>query len=197
MLGHLAADQGAARLAAAIGDACDHFGHGLALQLADSDVVQEEQGLCTGCQDVVYAHGNQVHAHGAMLAGDLGNLQLGSHAVGAGNQQRVFHILCRGDAEQAAEPADVAHYLIAVGGMHGVLDGMHGTGALGSIHASLGVRDLLFRRGIGSGVITFCHVDTPYARGNASAKPIVKDWGHRDKCAGAHARNRGNAGAPS
>ena len=44
MLGHLAADKRAARLTAAFRDAAHNLGDMLLLQLANGDVVQEEQG---------------------------------------------------------------------------------------------------------------------------------------------------------
>ena len=115
MLGHLAADERAARLATALADARHDFRHMLAAQLADCDVVQEEQRLGTAGEDVVHAHGDKVDAHRAMLADELSHLELGAHAIGARHEQRVFHPLRRRDGEQAAEAADVAHNLGAVG----------------------------------------------------------------------------------
>ena len=87
----------------------------LAAQLADRDVVQEEQRLGAAGKDVVHAHGDKVDAHRAMLADKLGHLELGAHTIGARHEQRVFHPLRRRDGEQAAEAADVAHDLGAVG----------------------------------------------------------------------------------
>ena len=115
MLSHLAADERAARLAAALADARHDFRHMLAAQLADRDVVQEEQRLGAAGEDVVHAHGDKVDAHRAMLADKLGHLELGAHAIGTRHEQRVFHPLRRRDGEQAAEAADVAHDLGAIG----------------------------------------------------------------------------------
>ena len=145
MLGHLAADERAARLTATLADAGDDLGHVLLAQLADGDVVQEEQRLGAARQDVVDAHGHQVDAHGAVLAGQLGNLELRAHAVGAGNQQRLGHVLGRRDAEQAAEAADVADDLRAIRGVHRLLDGVDGARALGGVHACCLVRNFLLR----------------------------------------------------
>ena len=93
MLGHLAADQSAARLTATVGNAAHDVCDMLFAQLADGDVVEEEQGLGAASKNVVDAHGHQVDAHRVMLADQLGNLELGAHAVRAGNKDRVFHIL--------------------------------------------------------------------------------------------------------
>ena len=143
MLGHFPADKSAARLTAALADTRDDLGHVLLAQLADGDVVQEEQRLGAAGQDVVHAHGDQVDADRAVLAGELGHLELGAHAVGARNQQRLFHALRRGDAEQPAETADVAHDLGAVGGVHGFLDRVDRARPFGDIDTGCCVGDFL------------------------------------------------------
>ena len=56
VLGHLAADERAAGLLAALADARHDLGHVLGLELADGHVVQEEQRLGARGQDVVRAH---------------------------------------------------------------------------------------------------------------------------------------------
>ncbi len=143
VLSHFPTHERATRLTASLADAGDDLGHMLLAQLADGDVVQEEQRLGAAGEDVVHAHGHQVDAHGAVLAGELGDLELRAHAVGARNQQRLFHILRRGDAEQPAEPADVAHDLRTVGGMHGLLDRVDRAGPFGDIDAGCCVGDFL------------------------------------------------------
>ncbi len=139
VLGHLAADERAAGLLAALADARHDLGHVLGLELADGHVVQEEQRLGARGQDVVRAHGHQVDAHRVVLAGQLGHLELRAHAVGAAHQQRVVHVLGRRDGEQAAEAADVAHHLGPVRVVHHALDGVHGARALGGVDARLRV----------------------------------------------------------
>ena len=99
MLGHLAADERAAGLAAALADAPDDFGHGPGIQLAHGNVVEEEQRLGTGGQNIVHAHGHQIDAHRIVHAKTLGDLQLRAHAVGAGNQQGIGHVLGGRDGE--------------------------------------------------------------------------------------------------
>ena len=57
-LGGLAADQGRASLLAALGDAGDHAGGLLDVQLAGGEVVEEQQRLGALGQQVVDAHGH-------------------------------------------------------------------------------------------------------------------------------------------
>ena len=121
MLRHLAADERAARLLASLADAGDDLGDRLGLELADGHVVEEEQRLGAGCEDVVGAHGHQVDAHRVVLSEHLGDLELGAHAVGAAHEQRVGHVLRRRDGEQAAESADVADDLGTVRLVHDAL----------------------------------------------------------------------------
>ena len=88
-LGHLAADQGAAGLAAPVDDAADERVDLVRVEPADGDAVEEEEGLGALGGDVVDHHGHQVDADGveaARLAGDEG---LGAHAVGGRHQHRV------------------------------------------------------------------------------------------------------------
>ena len=80
-----------------------------------------------------------------MLAGQLGNLERRAHAVGAGNPQRLGHVLGRRYAEQAAETAYVADNLLAIRGVHRLLDGVDGARALGGVHACCLVRNFLLR----------------------------------------------------
>ena len=109
------------------------------LQLANGDVIKEEQGLSARSQDVVHAHGNQVDAHGVVLAGHLRQLNLGANAIGAGNKDGVGHVLGNVDGEQAAETADVAANFVAVGTMNRILDGVNGTSTLGRVYAGFGI----------------------------------------------------------
>ena len=67
-LGGLAADERRAGLDAPLGHAGDDGGDFLGHILAAGDVVQEEEGLCPGAEDIVDAHGHAVDAHGVVLA---------------------------------------------------------------------------------------------------------------------------------
>ena len=128
---------------ATLRDAAHDGGHVLGLDVADGDVVEEEQRLGARGEQVVGAHGNQVDAHGVVLVKDLGELELGAHAVGARDEYRVVHALDVGGGEQAAEAADTADDLGAVRGGHALLHEVDGTGALGRVDAGIAIRDLL------------------------------------------------------
>ena len=78
VLGHLAADERAARLAATLG----HPGHQLVdvvgVERADRDVVEEEERLGAGAGDVVDAHGHEVDADRVEAVGLVGDHRLGA-----------------------------------------------------------------------------------------------------------------------
>ena len=105
--GGLAADQRAAGLPAALGDAADDRRALVGVELAGGEIVEEEQRLGALHDEVVDAHGDEVDADRVVLAGLDGDLQLGADAVIGGDQHRI------GEAgglevEQAAEAADLA-----------------------------------------------------------------------------------------
>ena len=99
VLGHLTAHERAARELTAVGHALDDLCHVPGLDVTDGNVVQEEQRLGARSQNVVDAHSDQVLAHCLVTVHDLGKHELGAHAVGTANQNRVFHILKRGGRE--------------------------------------------------------------------------------------------------
>ena len=68
VLGHLAADERAAGLAAALGHALDELLDVVGVELADRDVVEEEQRLGALADEVVDAHGDEVDADGVEAA---------------------------------------------------------------------------------------------------------------------------------
>eukprot|EP01092_Planopodium_desertum_P014841 TRINITY_DN7609_c0_g4_i2.p2 TRINITY_DN7609_c0_g4~~TRINITY_DN7609_c0_g4_i2.p2 ORF type:complete len:374 (-),score=160.05 TRINITY_DN7609_c0_g4_i2:543-1664(-) len=107
-LGGFAADQGAAGLGAAIGDAAHDGGGGVDVQLAGGEVVQEEQRLGALHQHVVHAHGDQVDADRIVAVQLVGQLQLGADAVGARHQHRLAVLI--GQVEQGAEATQAAHH---------------------------------------------------------------------------------------
>ena len=82
--------------------------------LADCNIVEEEQRLCTAAGDIVDTHGNAVDANGVVLVHQERQLELGAHAVRAGNQNGVCHALELG-AEQAAEAAERTHNALGKG----------------------------------------------------------------------------------
>ena len=83
------ADQCRTGLHAAVG----HAGYDLLEQsrivLAAGDVVKEEQRFGTLSGDVVDAHGHAIDADGVVLICHLGDHELGAHAVGAGDENRL------------------------------------------------------------------------------------------------------------
>ena len=102
-----AADQRAARLAAALGDAADDRRRLRYVQPAGGEIVQEEQRLGALHDQVVDAHRHQVDADGGVQAGLDRDAQFGADAVRAGNQDRVVKSR-RLRVEQRAEPAEAA-----------------------------------------------------------------------------------------
>ena len=87
--GRFAAKQGAAALAAAVGDALHHLSHGLRAELACGDVIKEEKRLGPAGDYVVDAHRHQVDAHIVVAAVGLSQLKLGANPVGARDQQGI------------------------------------------------------------------------------------------------------------
>lgn len=71
----------------------------LSLDVADGDIVEEEQGLGAGGEDVVHAHGDKILAHSLVTVEDLGEHELGAHAVRAGDEDRILHVLERRGGE--------------------------------------------------------------------------------------------------
>ncbi len=148
VLGHLAAHERAAGLLAALRDALDYLGHVLGAELADGHVIQEEERLGADGHDVVDAHGHEVLAHRVVAVEQLRDGELGAHAVRAGHEHGILHVLEAGHREAAAEAAETADDLGAVRLLDGGLDGVDGTGTLGGVHAGVGVGDVL---GLGVG----------------------------------------------
>ncbi len=88
-LGRLAADQRATGLPAAFGDALDDIRSGIDVEFSASEIIEEEQRLGALHHEVVDAHGDEIDADRAVLAGVDGDLELGADAVVGGDQNRV------------------------------------------------------------------------------------------------------------
>ena len=133
-----AADEGRPRLDAAVAHALDDVGDPLRHVFAAGDIIEEKQGLGPAADDVVDAHGHAVHAHGVVLVHEKGQLQLGAHPVGAGDQHRLGHA---GQVrhEQAAEAADVGADALRGGAGDMALHQLHGPVPGGDVHARRGV----------------------------------------------------------
>ena len=117
VLGHLAADERAAGLATALGDALDQLLDVVGVEAADRDVVEEEQRLGALAHEVVDAHGHEVDADGVEAADRLGDQRLGADAVGGRHEHRLA-VAGQVEGEQAAEAADVADDLGPERGAH-------------------------------------------------------------------------------
>ena len=89
MLGGLAADERAARLLAAGGDALDDVGGDVDVEPLAHEVVEEEQRLGALHEDVVDAHRDEVDADRVVAVERERELELGAHAVGAGDEHRL------------------------------------------------------------------------------------------------------------
>ena len=107
MLGRLAADERAARVAAARRDRADQLGHPLGDDVTDRDVVEERKRLRAAADDVVDAHRDEVDADGVVTVERPGDRGLRAHSVGRGHEERLAIAgRDRDGAPEAAEPAD-------------------------------------------------------------------------------------------
>ncbi len=119
--------RGAGELAAA-GDAADNRGRDVHVQMSRGVIVQEEQRLGAANHHIVGAHGDQIDADAVVALGLDGELELGAHAVGAGHEHGSAVAIQR-QFKQAAETAEAAKNLRAVGAGDGRLDAFHEGGA--------------------------------------------------------------------
>jgi len=101
----LAADEGAAGLAAAGSDAGDDGCSGRDVEPAAGKVIEEEEGFGALHDEVVDAHGHEVDADGVVPAGRDGDLELGAHAIGRGDEDRIAKAGSLG-IEEGAEAAE-------------------------------------------------------------------------------------------
>ena len=109
--GHLrrfAANQGAAVDLTGAGHALDQRLDHAGAQLAQRQVVEEEEGTCAGRGDVVHAGVHHVLADHAVAFHCDGQLEFGAYAVGARHQHRL---VVAGQPVQGAESADAAEHL--------------------------------------------------------------------------------------
>ncbi len=144
-LGGLAAQQGAATPAAAVGDALHHLRHGLGAELAGGDVVEKEEGLGAAGDHVVDAHRHQVDADVVVAAMGLGQLQLGAHPIGAGHQEGAAQSL--GQPAEAAEAPESAEHLGPAGRLDAAADPFHEGASGDDVHAGCAVIHGLVRVG--------------------------------------------------
>jgi hypothetical protein len=102
--GRLAADECAAGLAAAFGDARNDLGRHPRLQLPGGEIIQEEERLRALGQDIVNAHRYEIDANGIVTTGGEGQHQLGADAIRSRDEHRILEAR-RLQIEQAAESA--------------------------------------------------------------------------------------------
>jgi hypothetical protein len=110
VLGGLAAQQRAPGQAAALGDAGDDLLDLLGHELADGQVVLQEQRLGAADHEVVDDHRDQVAADGVVAVGGLRDGELGAHAVGGGREHRLA-VPARAQREEPREAPDAAEHL--------------------------------------------------------------------------------------
>ena len=82
----LAADQRTLRIHAAVADALDQLADQGRIVLGQGDVVEKEQRFAAGAQAIVNGHGHEIDANRVVLVHQPGDLELGTDAVGAGNE---------------------------------------------------------------------------------------------------------------
>ena len=83
---------------------------------------------------VVDAHGHRVDADGVVLVQQHGNFQFGAHAVGAGNQHRLFHA-GQIRLEQAAQAADPGNHPRDHRALYVLFHQFNGLVSRGDVHA--------------------------------------------------------------
>ena len=152
VLGHLSAHEGTAGLLAALRNALHNLCHVLGAQLADGDVVQEEQRLGADGHHVVHTHGNEVLAHGVMAIEHLGDGELSSDTVGARDEDGVLHVLETLHGEAASKAAEATDDLGTAGRLDCVLDALDRAGTLVHVDAGIGIGHVL-------GLV--CHASSP------------------------------------
>ncbi|SPQ26056.1 b2f4a9d5-c3f3-4041-b835-429105f02bbc [Thermothielavioides terrestris] len=105
-LGGLAADEGAAGLDAALGDALDEGGGDGDVEAGAAIVVEEHDGLGALDDEVVDVHGDEVDADRVVLVHRLRDDQLGADAVDGADDDGRARVPGGGQVNFAAEAAD-------------------------------------------------------------------------------------------
>lgn len=89
-LSSLTANEGAARLDAALRDTGNKLSSGLAVELARSKIVEEEQGFSTLNNEIIDAHSNEIDADGIVNASGLSNDKLGANTIGGTDKEGIL-----------------------------------------------------------------------------------------------------------
>ena len=101
-----AAEQRAACLLAAFGNARDHLRGLFHIQLSRGEIVKEKQRARALNQNIIGTHGDKIDTHGIMLVESEGELQFRAHPVRGSDQNGLVHT-GHIRLEKAAEPADI------------------------------------------------------------------------------------------
>ena len=91
MLGGLTADKCRTRLNTALGNSADDRRNLFGNILSASNIVKEEERLCSATDDVVYAHRNGINANSVVLVHKDRHFDLCSAAVRTRNEHRLLH----------------------------------------------------------------------------------------------------------
>jgi hypothetical protein len=140
----LAADQGAARVLAALRDTFDDLRRSLDVELAARVVIEEEKRLGAEREDVVHAHRDEIDADRVVAVELEGELQLRSDAVGARHEHRL--LIAFRHFEERAEAADAREHAGAHRAARVRLDAIDERVARVDVDAGVAVRERAFSR---------------------------------------------------
>ena len=142
----LAAQQCDAMVGASIGHTGDSFRHHARIQLANPDVIEEEQWFRTLHEDVVDAVLHQATSDGVEAANRRSNPDLGADAIRRRHKDRL--VAQSISSEQATETADICQHTVTMTSTDRLLGGIQGSFRRGDIHAGVTVAE-----GIGRGAL--------------------------------------------
>ena len=138
----LTADKCTARLLAGVGYTLYYICYLLRLQLAYSQIIQEEQRLRTLYQNVINAHSNSILTNGIMLVQNKSQTQLGAYTVSTRNQYRLLVLSAHG--KKAAEATQITQYLWTIGCLYAVLNQLYRQISCINIYTSISISKFLF-----------------------------------------------------
>src|SRR5262249_39663551 len=88
--GGFAAEKSTIGFEAAACDAGDNLFQQRRIVMRHSHVIKKKQRFCPAAESIVYAHGHQIDADGAMAANELCHFKLCAYAVGATDEDWLF-----------------------------------------------------------------------------------------------------------
>ena len=140
-LGSFSANEGASVGVAGLREAADDLFGDLVVEASGGEVIEKEERRRALDRDVVDAVIDEVGAHGVVNAQLKGDLELGSHAIRTGDQDRIL-VAPEIRREEAAKAADFAKHLLVEGLLRESLDPLLGPVATGDVDAGVGVGNL-------------------------------------------------------